>query len=41
LVIDYLRRRLALEAAFVDEVERALDGSASAESIDEAAPAQA
>jgi DNA-binding PadR family transcriptional regulator len=40
LVIDYLRRRLALEAAFVGEVERALSGSANAESSQEAATAQ-
>jgi DNA-binding PadR family transcriptional regulator len=41
LSIGYLRRRLALEAAFVDEVERALGGSASARSSEETASAQA
>ena len=41
LSVDYLRRRLALEAAFVDQVERALDGSASAESSEQAPAAQA
>jgi hypothetical protein len=41
LTIDYLRRRLALDAAFIDQVERALDGSASAESSEQAPAAQA
>jgi DNA-binding PadR family transcriptional regulator len=40
LAIDYLRRRLALDTAFIDEVERALGGSANAESSEEAAAAQ-
>ena len=29
LAVDYLRHRLALDAAFIDEVERELDGSAT------------
>jgi PadR family transcriptional regulator, regulatory protein AphA len=41
LTISYLRRRLALDAAFIDEVERELDGSAGAESSEQAPAAQA
>jgi PadR family transcriptional regulator, regulatory protein AphA len=41
LTIGYLRRRLALDAAFIDEVERELDGSASAESSEETPAAHA
>jgi DNA-binding PadR family transcriptional regulator len=41
LIIDYLRRRLALEAAFVDEAERALGGSAGGRGSEETASAQA
>jgi DNA-binding PadR family transcriptional regulator len=41
LTIGYLRRRLDLDAAFIDEVERALEGSPSAEASNEAPAAQA
>jgi PadR family transcriptional regulator, regulatory protein AphA len=39
LTIGYLRRRLALEVAFLDELERELDGSTSAEGAEQAVTA--
>ena len=40
LTIGYLRRRLALDAAFIDEVERALDGSAGPDDTEQAVAAK-
>jgi DNA-binding PadR family transcriptional regulator len=40
LTIDYLRRRLALDAAFIDDVERELDRSASADAAEQAVTAE-
>ena len=40
LTIDYLRRRLALDAAFIEELERQLDGSASGDASEQAVAAK-
>ena len=40
LTIGYLRRRLALDAAFIDEVERQLDRSASTDTAEQAVAAK-
>ena len=40
LTIDYLRRRLALDAAFIDQVERELDASAGAGAAEQAVAAK-
>ena len=40
LTVDYLRRRLALDAAFIDEIERELDRSASPGAAEQAVTAK-